>query len=288
MKVAILAASCNIGKNLAKTLLEKGIEVVGISRNPSNLYEEMGGKIETRNANIFYADQISLAINRCDAVINCIGIIREKGENTFEVVHIQGVINIIHAMKENGIKRLIHISALGAGRGIDTRYFKTKEMGEKFIKESELEWTILRPGVVIGEDGGIFKKIKSLSTFPVLILPDMRAGRTHIISVEDLSKAVFLSLTEKRALNTVVELAGMELSMDDLILKILKKIGKKRMILRIPSDISISLLKIGEKLLNGFLPVNSEEIIMALQKLNSSPSEMAEKFGITPKNPFES
>lgn len=286
MKVAVLGITGFIGRNIARKFLREGIKVVGVSRNPSKVYEEMGGEVETKSANIISPHQISDAIKGCDALINCVGIIREKGENTFEGVHIQGVINTIHALKENGIKRFIHISALGTGRGIKTRYFQTKEMGEKYIRESGLEWTIFRAGVVIGEDGGIYKKIRGLSLFPFLILPDMRNGRIQAISVEDLSKAVFLSTVERRALNEVVELGGIEMSMDELILRILKNLGKRRIIFRTPSEFFISLLKIGERILNRSLPISSDEIIMALQDITCNPSEI-ERLGISPKDPFK-
>jgi len=288
MKVAVIGGTGFIGRNITKKLVEEGISTVLISRNPAKLYEKMGGKIETREANILYPQQISDAVRGCDVVINCVGIIREKGENTFEGTHIQGVINILHALKENRINRFIHISALGVGRGIETRYFRTKETGEKFIVESGLEWTIFRPSIVIGEDGGIFKKIKDLSISPVIILPDMRGGRNQIISVEDLASAVFFSAAKKIAVREVVELGGRELSMDELVLKILQKIGRKRrLIIRVPSHLSISLIKIGEKIFDGIMPISSEEIIMANQKITCSSTEVKEKIGITLKDPFE-
>jgi len=287
MKVAVIGATGFIGRNITKKLVDEGLYTVVISRNPSRLYEKMGGKIETREANILYPQQISDAIRGCDVIINCVGIIREKGENTFEGAHIQGVINILHALKENKITRFIHISALGVGRGIETRYFRTKEIGEKFIVESGLEWTIFRPSIVIGEDGGIFKKVKNLSIFPVFVIPDMRGGRNQIISVEDISNAVFLAIVQKKVVRDILEMGGPELSMDELIIKILKKLGKKRVIFRFSPQISISLLKMGERIFNGVIPISSEEIIMANQKITCPSTEVTEKLGITLKDPFE-
>jgi NADH dehydrogenase len=287
MKVAIIGGTGFIGRNITKRFVDEGINVVAISRNPIKFYERMGGKIEAREANILYPQQISDAIRGCDVVINCAGIIREKGGNTFEGVHIQGVINILHALKENRITRFVHISALGAGRGIETRYFRTKEIGEKLIVESGLEWTIFRPSIVIGEDGGIFKKIKDLSISPVLILPDMRGGKNQVVSVEDLTNAVFISVVKKMAVKAIVELGGRELSMDELILRILQKIGKRRLIIRLPLQFSLSLIKTGERILDGIIPISSDEIIMATQKITCSSTEVAEKLGITLKDPFE-
>lgn len=287
MTVAVIGATGFVGRHVLSALLKEGMRVKAISRNPLPLYEKFGARVETIPANILYWEEIARAIKGSSAVVNCAGIIREKGENTFEGVHIQGVINILHACRVAGVKRILHISALGAGRGIGTRYFRTKEMGEELIIKSGMQWTIFRPSVLIGEDGGIYEKVRNLSFLPVFVLPDMRRGLVQPLSVDDLSQAILLSLRENLGLKRIIEVGAVEMNMEELVIRILKRLGKKRLILRVPPELFLLFTGAMEKILNGFLPMGREELLMSLERMTCDPSEFAQIFKIKLRDPFE-
>lgn len=284
MKVAILGGSGFIGREILKGVVEEGIIAIAISRNPRSVYHYLAGRVEVTEGDILSSPSMEKVLKKVEAVINCVGIIREDKERTFENIHFQGVVNVIHAMSTNGISRLIHISACGAGRNIPTRYFRSKELGEEVIRNSGVDYTIIRPSIVIGKEGGLFYELKKVSRFlPLIVLPDMREGKVQPVKVSDLVKFVVKSLKEK--LTGIYEIGGpTKMSMEDVVMNILSVLKRRRMILRVSRDFALPVLR---KLspFNGFLPMTYEEYRMAIE--DTSPSENAlEKFGISMEGAF--
>ncbi|XLM22068.1 NAD(P)H-binding protein, partial [Chromobacterium piscinae] len=84
-----------------------------------------------------------------DAVVSMVGILHGSRAQ-FEKAHVQLVEKIVAACKRQGVRRLVHISALGAAQDAPSDYQQTKALGELAVENSGLAWTILRPSVVFG------------------------------------------------------------------------------------------------------------------------------------------
>jgi uncharacterized protein YbjT (DUF2867 family) len=89
------------------------------------------------------------AFRGVDAVVNLAGIKREDSQN-FESVHVELVRRVVENMKAAGVRRLIHISVVVARPAPGLPYHNTKWKGEDIVRGSDLDWTILRPGVIYG------------------------------------------------------------------------------------------------------------------------------------------
>src|SRR5207237_1119041 len=103
------------------------------------------------------------------AVIHLVGIISKVGRNTFENVHTQGTQNIVTSAREAGIKRFVHMSALGSRANAVSRYHQSKWAAEEAVRRSGLDYTIFRPSIIYGPKDHFVNLFDKMARFsPVL------------------------------------------------------------------------------------------------------------------------
>lgn len=105
-----------------------------------------------------------------DVVINCVGIITESSNATFDVMHHRTPVALFKACEQTTVKKLIQISALGADETALVSYHKTKKLADDYLQQSNLHWFILKPSLVYGEAGDSFQFFKKLSNLPLIPL----------------------------------------------------------------------------------------------------------------------
>jgi uncharacterized protein YbjT (DUF2867 family) len=124
-----------------------------------------------------------------EAVINAVGILRERGEQTFDRVHAQAPRALFAACAAARVRRVVQISALGADAG-KTRYFASKRAADEFLATLPLEWTIVQPALVFGEGGVSARLFTLLSSLPITPLPGAGGQRVQPIHIDDLVEAI--------------------------------------------------------------------------------------------------
>src|SRR5215467_9604980 len=150
MKVFLTGATGFVGKHMLERLLAEGHAVRALARNPQkdNLAEH--AKVELVAGDVIEGTGLNQGMQGCDAVIHLVGIIVEKGKNTFEAVHHVGTRNVVEAAKGSGIQRLVHMSALGARADGVAAYQTSKWKGEEEVRKSGIPYYILRPSLIFG------------------------------------------------------------------------------------------------------------------------------------------
>jgi len=166
MKLVIFGATGKTGLEILKQSLAKGDVVTAFVRDPLKLEVE-NENLKVVKGDIFEAASVGQAIQGQDAVVCALG----SSELRKTTVRAEGTKSIIQGMKENKVKRLIIISAMGVGEswdtlsGINKFFFATllkssredHEAQEAAVKESGLDWTIIRPsGLVDTPRTGIY------------------------------------------------------------------------------------------------------------------------------------
>lgn len=156
MKLIIFGATGTIGNYIVEQSLDKGYQVSAFSRNKNNLNKFNHSNLNKIEGDVFNPMDVQNAIKGQDVVIIVLG----SGKSRNSVVRSKGTQNIIEAMKTNGVKRLICQSTLGAGESKGNLNFFWKnimfgwflkqvlldhELQEEYVKNSELNWTIVRP-----------------------------------------------------------------------------------------------------------------------------------------------
>ncbi|NMH89405.1 NAD(P)-dependent oxidoreductase [Flavivirga algicola] len=156
MKVVIFGSTGTIGKHLIEQSLEKGHQVLAFCRNAEKLNAFSNPNLKIKEGDVFNLDDVSSAIKGQEVVIITLGSGSKKS-----IVRSQGTKNIITAMNNNGVNRLICQSTLGTYESEENLNFFWKyimfgwflkqvfidhELQEHYVKNSHLDWTIVRPG----------------------------------------------------------------------------------------------------------------------------------------------
>lgn len=156
--VAVTGATGFVGRNIVRRLLAAGFEVRALVRSREKAREALGGdlaRITTITGDILEPGRADELVLGCDACIHLIGIIRERRSDpsrsaTFQKSHVASTKAVIAACEAAGVKRYVHMSALGVGDQPVCDYQRTKWEAERLIHDSTLDWTIFRPGLIHG------------------------------------------------------------------------------------------------------------------------------------------
>ena len=240
-KVLIFGASGQIGRHLVRKLTKNNYIVTAVTRNlHQKAYvlktQANAGYIEIVEANIFDEQKIRNLISKNDICINLIGILYERGKgNTFKNIHTIFPSLISKICEEYKIKQYIQLSALGIEEAIDSDYAKSKLEGEINIKKNFPNATILKPSLVFSvDDSATTNFMTLLNRLP--IFPLYYNGNTKFIPihVSDLTEIIY-QVISKNITATTIECIGPEIiSLKEILQRLLKLIGKKRLLIPLP------------------------------------------------------
>ena len=142
-----------------------------------------------------------------DVVINLIAILHGS-EKEFERVHVHLAERLGRACRTAGVRRLIHVSALGAAADAPSKYLRSKWRGEAALRAAGLDLTVLRPSVIFGEHDRFLNLFASLQAiFPVMPLAGASA-RFQPVWVEDVADAVARAVDDPTTIGLTIECCG--------------------------------------------------------------------------------
>ena len=271
----IFGGSGQIGRNLIRKLTKNNYRVTVVTRNlhqKSYAIKTQGnaGYIDVIEANIFDEEKIRNLFKKADICINLIGILFEKKKgNTFENIHSIFPSLLAKLCKEYGLKHYIHLSALGINDAKDSNYAKSKLKGESNIHKHFSLATILRPSIVYSVDDKFTTQFMTLlNRLP--IFPLYYSGKTKFapIHCSDLTDIIYYVIS-KNIFSKTVECVGPEiLTFKELLEKLLKLIGKKKILMPLPLAIAKFSAKLFELLPNPLLTSDQ----LRLLKYDNIPS----------------
>lgn len=204
MKVAITGANGFIGRNLADRLTTEGHKTVRLARTaaPDN---------GLRTADLSSVEQLAGAFEGCECVAHCAGINRELGTQTFQSVHVEGTRNVIEAAKLAGVKKIVFMSFLRARPDCGSNYHESKWAAEEIIRNSGLDYTIIKAGVVYGRGDHMLDHLShALHTFPFFATVGFEEKTVRPLAVEDLVQVMRSALVDNRLKRQTVALLGPE------------------------------------------------------------------------------
>lgn len=153
------------------------------------------------------------AVSGADAVVHAVGIIRETEGRSFGDTNVGTTQSLIDAMKDVGTNRLVCMGILGASDDPEMPYGRSRWQAESAVTESGLEWTVVKPSLVLGVSDAVSRRtVKLLRTGPVALLPFPDGGRTLLqpMYVSDLAAALTLCVTEPERAGQTYEIGGPE------------------------------------------------------------------------------
>jgi len=170
MRVLITGATGFVGRAVCEAVVREGHSVRGMARGSrSQALETPDAGMDWFRGSVLSPDDLRRALQGCDAVIHLVGIIGEIGDQTFERVHQEGTLRVVEAALSSGVRRMIHMSALGTRPAAVSRYHQTKWAAEEAVRGSGLDWTVFRPSVIYGPGDGFVNLFARMSRWsPVL------------------------------------------------------------------------------------------------------------------------
>lgn len=209
------------------------------------------------------------ALKGCDAVINLLGIIREfPGQGvTFQRLHVQATGHVLQAVQEAGIRRYLHMSALGARADAPSAYHRSKFQAEELVKASGLDWTIFRPSVIFGPKDDFINKLAAMvDTLPVVPVIGSGNYRLQPIAGDDVARCFTMALTMAETVGKAYDLCGCDrFSYRELLDVIGSVFGTYHVrILPVPLSLMVFLARLLQRF--RFFPVTTDQISMLLEE----------------------
>ncbi|WP_417319183.1 complex I NDUFA9 subunit family protein [Emcibacter sp.] len=210
--VTIFGGGGFVGTTLVQHLAKSGVRVRVAVRHPNSAMhvKPLGdvGQVQVVQANVRDEKSVRAAIRGSDAVVNLVGILSQSGKQKFNTVQAIGAAIIAKYSAEEGVKKLVHMSALGADAESDSVYASSKAKGEEAVKHYFPSATILRPSVIFGPGDDFFNRFAAMaSRLPVM--PVFFGGtKFQPVYVGDVANVIVRALGDDALCGTVLELGG--------------------------------------------------------------------------------
>ena len=210
MVVLLTGASGFIGSRLAAALAAAGHEVVCAMRHPR---KEGDARIRYVAADFTRDVQAADWLPRLagvDIVINAVGIIRERGAQTFELIHERAPCALFSACAQSGVRLVLQVSALGADENASSRYHLSKKRADDFLASLPVHSVIVQPSLVFGAGGTSARLFTTLASLPLLGLSGGGEQGIQPVHVDDVVAAIMALLVHPTPSGMRVPLVGPE------------------------------------------------------------------------------
>ena len=210
--ILVLGGSGFVGRSVCDKLVERsggaGGQIVVPSRRPARAkYIQLLPTLRLVSADVHDPAQLLPLVRGCDAVINLVAILHGSAAE-FEQVHVELPRKLAAACHAAGVRRLVHVSALGVSDSAPSRYLRSKAAGEAVLKDAQLDLTVLRPSVIFGEHDHFLNLFATLqAVVPFVPLAGAQA-RFQPVWVQDVASAIVRCLARPSSIGQTYECAG--------------------------------------------------------------------------------
>jgi uncharacterized protein YbjT (DUF2867 family) len=211
-KLLVFGATGFLGVSVCERLVERAGAADGrvrvAARHPARArHLQLLPIVEIARGDIHDDRTLDWMLRDTDAVINLIGILHGS-EADFARVHVRLPERIAAACQRAGIRRMVHVSALGAAEDAPSRYLRSKARGEAVLRAADLDLTILRPSVIFGERDRFMNMFAGLQAVLPLMPLASAGARFQPVWVEDVARAIARSLDDRSTVGLTIECTG--------------------------------------------------------------------------------
>ena len=290
VRIFITGATGFVGLHVIQKCLNENHEMTALVRSA-----EKADQITSLGAAPVYGDIMDPAsfisvLEGCDAIIHLVAIIEEnpKKNITFENINFKATKELVRAAEARGIDRFIYMSALNADPDDPAPYFASKGKAEKFVQNSRLNYTILRPSFIVGPGMPVYSMLaRMIKKTPLHIFPVFGSGqyKHQPIAVDDVVKSLTRAVSDNKNCSGTFDIGGPEpLSYNEQLRQIAEVTGKRVRLWHHPLWLS----RIGVGLLSLFprSPIDQDRLSMLIRDNICDISEFKRVFKIQPM-PFK-
>ncbi|MBN43815.1 MAG: complex I NDUFA9 subunit family protein [Alphaproteobacteria bacterium] len=252
-RVTVFGGSGFLGRYVVERLADLDMTILVAVRDPeaAKHLRTLGqvGQVTPFACNVTDAAAVARAVDGADAVVNLVGVLAERGGQTFKAIHVDAPAAIAIAADSAGVKSLVHVSAIGAALNARSKYARSKAAGEAALFGAYSDAVVMRPSVIFGPEDGFFNLFAGLARLSPA-LPLFGGGKTLFqpVYAADVADAIVTALTDPGKSGKTFELGGPQVcSFVELMELMLGEIRRRRLLLPIPffvGDIQAILLSI--------------------------------------------
>lgn len=290
IRIAIFGASGFVGDYLIDQLLEAGHEPSLLVRPGSEEKISQANRCRLVAGELGSRDAIDETIEGCEAVIYCVGILREFPRRgiTFDALQYGAAVRAIESAKSHGISRFLLMSANGV-KPQGTAYQQTKYRAEEYLKEAGMDFTIFRPSVIFGDPNGkmeiatqLYRDMIATPVPAIGFFTGLNPGEGQVmmspVHVAAVARAFTAALDNPATIGQTYILGGPEtLSWSEMLRRVARAAGRNKWILPMP----IGLMKIAATLLDWVpvFPVTRDQLTMLAEGNSASPADLETLIG---------
>ncbi len=234
-RVLVTGGTGFLGRHVVARLRDSGFAVRVLSRAPARAAADAGLPGVERVAGDAAESIPDGCMDGVSAVVHLVGIIAERGKNTFERAHVRATANAIAAARRAGVGRFVHLTALGTRPHARSAYHRTKWLAEEIVRASGLDWTILRPSLILGRGCGFVDEFAAMMRGRRLLLqmgvvPCFGDGGTLFqpIAATDVAHCIARAIPSADAVGRTLPLCGRErVALKDILLGIARGLGRR-------------------------------------------------------------
>jgi uncharacterized protein YbjT (DUF2867 family) len=243
-QVCLVGGSGLVGQHVAHLLTERAIRVRIPTRRRERVKQELIvlPTVDVIESDVHDSGVLSRLVHGCDAVINLVGILHESRRGDFSRVHVELPRRIFDACRMQGVKRLVHVSALKAAHNAPSEYLRSKAAGEQQLRLAEasaIHTSVFRPSVIFGRGDhflNLFARLLRMLPALPLACPD---ARFQPVWVEDVAHALVDSLGDSETYAQSYDLCGPQVyRLSQLVEYVAEVIGRRRPIIALSPRLS--------------------------------------------------
>jgi uncharacterized protein YbjT (DUF2867 family) len=251
--VTVFGGTGFLGRHIVSRLNSEGIAVrVATRHGEPSRYEVRRRDIPVLaiTADIRRPESLGAALEGAEGAVNAVSAYVEKGDVSYEGVHLHGAAHVAMACAKHEVSSLIHISGIGANPASPSRYISMRGRGEAAVRQAFPRAVILRPSVMFGSEDAFLNSLARIVRLSPAV-PLIGAGNTRLqpIHVDDVAEAAWRTFRDPSMAGRVFELGGPEaLSLRQIIERILAGMDRRRLLLPIPFPLARLVARFAETL----------------------------------------
>ena len=287
MRVLVVGASGFIGSAVVAALCRSGVETRCVVRNVEpfrrRFPETDARALDLTSADALSADRWAVLLNGIDAVVNVAGVLQPRRAREAWAVHRDAPDALFGACESKEIRRVVHVSAVGI-EDTETVYARSKRAGEESLTARDLDWTVLRPAVVVGDGShGGSSLLRALAVMP-FVTPVIGDGTTpmDVIHKDDLASGIVNLLRSGAGIRAVLEPAGPgRLSLAEAVTAYRNWFGlRPRPTLGVPNWLATAVARFGDA--TQMHPMTSTALAQFRARLTGDAATFAQMAGVRP------
>jgi uncharacterized protein YbjT (DUF2867 family) len=292
--ILVTGASGFVGSHLVPALADAGHRVLALVRDDdaaATVYRRLTvpqrACVEPRIGDITRPDTLAGALEGAEAVLHLAAVPRDwDGGATLRLVNTEGTRFLLRAAREAGVRRFVHLVAMGVVDDPDLHYASSKAKAIGLVRESGLDWTVLSPSLLYGPRDGFFNILAGLVRMSPGVVPITGSGATRFqpLAIEDLARAAVETLADDSTVGRELLLGGPRYwTYREMVEEVLRGMGKRRVAVPVPVPL-IRLVAASAEFVHAPFPVATDQL-RQLWLDNIGPLDgVRQAFGFEPRD----